>query len=187
MLATALYVKTHNVTGLKYIGKTTQINNIHTYRGSGPAWRKHLKQHGNNYTTELLGIWQDEDRIRKYAKEFCIKNNVVKSAAWANQRLESVIGGALNGDENIAKRPEVRQKMCEKSARNCLGKFGENHPSFSGWYITPNGKFPSLNEAALNYGSTLQNIHYAIFGRHYKIKGVPKFTKPRLGFSFQPK
>jgi len=36
-----LYVKIHNVTKLKYFGKTTK--NPYNYKGSGLYWKRHLK------------------------------------------------------------------------------------------------------------------------------------------------
>lgn len=182
---TALYIKTHEVTGLKYFGKTARLDCIHSYKGSGIHWRRHLKVHGNGYTTELLGIWQDKDRLVKYATEFCSKNDIVKSEQWANMVLEEGLQGASNGDTNISKRKDVRLKMSQNSAKNCKGLFGENHPSFKGWYVTPLGKFASLREAAEMHKTTLQNIHYGIFGYKYKYKGQEKFAQPRNGWSFE--
>ena len=48
-----LYKKTHNVTGLKYLGQTTS-NDPYAYPGSGVYWTAHLKIHGDNCTTEIL-------------------------------------------------------------------------------------------------------------------------------------
>lgn len=45
-----LYVKTHNITGKKYLGKTTR-DDYHEYPGSGKIWKKHLKKHGYDYST----------------------------------------------------------------------------------------------------------------------------------------
>ena len=39
-----LYVKTHNKTGLKYLGKTEQDPFV--YLGSGKRWLNHLNKHG---------------------------------------------------------------------------------------------------------------------------------------------
>ena len=47
---TYLYVKTHNITGLKYFGKTT--NDPYTYYGSGKYWLLHLKKHGYNISCQ---------------------------------------------------------------------------------------------------------------------------------------
>jgi hypothetical protein len=183
---TALYVKTHNKTGFKYFGKTTCLSRIHTYKGSGVHWCRHLKTHGSDYTTELLGIWQDQERLKKFAIKFCQDNNIVESEQWANMVLEEGLQGASNGDTNVSKRDDVRAKMSKHSAKNQLGKFGINHASFKGWYVTPLGRFDSLKSAADAHGTSLQNIHYGVYGYKYKYKGQEKFAKPRLGWSFEP-
>jgi len=184
---TALYVKTHNVTGFKYFGKTTRLQKIHSYKGSGIHWVRHLKKHGSDYTTELLGIWQNEERLIKFAHKFCEEHNVVESSNWANMVLEEGLQGASNGETNVAKRADVREKMRLNSAKNCKGLLGKNHPSFKGWYITPLGRFASLNEAATVHGTSLQNIYYGIFGYKYKYKNQEKFAMPRKGWSFEAK
>jgi hypothetical protein len=183
---TALYVKTHNKTGFKYFGKTTRLDCIHTYKGSGIHWRRHLKVHGNDYTTELLGIWQDKDRLVNFAVNFCEQNNVVQSPKWANMVLEEGLQGASNGETNVTKRNDVQAKMSQNSAKNCLGLFGKNHPSFKGWYVTPLGRFASLKEAAEMHKTTIANIHCGIYGYKYKTKTQEKFVKPREGWSFEP-
>jgi len=47
-----LYLKTHNISGLKYLGKTTR--DPQKYLGSGKVWRDHLKKYGNDIHTEIL-------------------------------------------------------------------------------------------------------------------------------------
>jgi transposase len=56
-----LYVKTHNKTGLKYLGKTTKLD-PHKYSGSGKRWLRHLKKHGFDYTTEILLVTATKNR-----------------------------------------------------------------------------------------------------------------------------
>ncbi len=184
---TALYVKTHNKTGLKYFGKTTRLGCIHTYKGSGIHWRRHLKVHGNDYTTELLGIWQNKERLEKFATDFCTTNDVVKSVFWANMVLEQGLQGASNGETNIAKQIDVKAKMSQNSARNCKGLFGENHPSFKGWYVTPLGRFPSLSSAGKAHGISLQAIHQNIYGHKQTHGSWSKQYPPKDGWSFEPK
>lgn len=48
-----IYLKTHNVTGLKYLGYTRQ-SDPHKYQGSGKRWKKHIKKHGYDVTTEVI-------------------------------------------------------------------------------------------------------------------------------------
>jgi len=40
-----LYKKTHNITGLQYLGKTIS-KDPYSYTGSGVRWTNHLKKHG---------------------------------------------------------------------------------------------------------------------------------------------
>lgn len=47
-----LYLKTHNTTGLKYLGKT--VKDPSTYKGSGLHWTRHLAKHGNDVNTEAI-------------------------------------------------------------------------------------------------------------------------------------
>lgn len=88
---TYLYVKTHNLTGLKYFGKTTR-KNPEKYLGSGKRWKNHLKVHGNDITTEIIGYFVEEE-CKKVALEFSKVNNIVKSKDWANLKVESLDGG----------------------------------------------------------------------------------------------
>ena len=48
-----LYIKTHNKTGLKYLGKTKN-SNPHKYTGSGTTWLEHIKHYGRDISTEIL-------------------------------------------------------------------------------------------------------------------------------------
>ena len=82
-----LYIKTHNKTGLKYIGKTS--NNPYTYKGSGKYWLRHLKKHGNDVTTEILGVYYNIEDLRKDGLRFSKDNNIVESNLWANLQPES--------------------------------------------------------------------------------------------------
>lgn len=100
---TYLYVKTHNVTGLKYFGKTT--SNRNRYRGSGYHWVRHIAKHGYDVTTEIVGYFIDQDECMKFALEFSNRHNIVKSPEWANLMLENGLSG---GDVMSGKSIEER-------------------------------------------------------------------------------
>lgn len=87
-----LYVKTHNKTGLKYLGKTIK-ENFHEYKGSGKRWLNHLKIHGNDYNTSILLVSCDKEEIKQTGLFFSKLFNIVKSSEWANLREESGDGG----------------------------------------------------------------------------------------------
>ena len=86
-----LYVKTHRVTGLKYLGKT--IRNPYTYNGSGLYWKRHLKEHGVDLETRILLATEDKDEFRETALFFSKMYNIVDSKDWANFREETGHGG----------------------------------------------------------------------------------------------
>lgn len=91
-----LYVKIHNVTGLKYFGKTTK-QNPEKYTGSGKHWKRHLKKHGYDVTTIVVGKFTDHLECQEFAINFSIENNIVESTEWANLIVENGMDGAPAG------------------------------------------------------------------------------------------
>jgi hypothetical protein len=90
-----LYVKTHNKTGLKYLGKTVS-KDPHKYTGSGIYWTNHLKVHGFDYTTNILLATEDKEELKETGLFFSKLFNIVKSNEWANIMEEYGQGGAWN-------------------------------------------------------------------------------------------
>ena len=85
-----LYKKTHNKTGLKYLGKTTQ--NPFKYKGSGKDWLPHLSEHGHDVTTEILKECQTKEELRYWGLYYSKLWRVVESDEWAN-RIPETGGG----------------------------------------------------------------------------------------------
>ena len=98
-----LYVKTHNQTGLKYLGKTTATD-PHAYPGSGLIWEGHLKRHGSDYSTEILLETEDPEEIQTAGQYYSTLWNVVESDDWANLQPEEGQGFA-SGKYHHSKRP----------------------------------------------------------------------------------
>lgn len=96
-----LYVKTHNKTGLKYLGKTSQPNPF-AYKGSGKYWRLHLKKHGNDVSTEILFESNDNDEIKRVGLYYSHLWNIVDSNDWANLKPESGDGGGFGAQNSPA-------------------------------------------------------------------------------------
>ena len=84
-----LYVKTHNLTGLKYFGRTTE--DPFAYPGSGAYWTRHLAQYGQDVSTRIVGTYTDSAELRSAAESFSAKNNIAASTQWANWRV--ALGG----------------------------------------------------------------------------------------------
>ena len=92
-----LYVKTHTITGLKYLGKT-KSKDPHKYPGSGTYWRRHLKTHGVTYTTEILQECQTDNEVTQWGLHYSELWDVVASNEWANLKPEAGDGGGMTPD-----------------------------------------------------------------------------------------
>ncbi len=97
---TALLVMKHNKTGLKYFCKTTRIESMHKYYGSGIRWQRHLKKHGKDIDVDVLGFYFDKDACTSAAIKFSEDNNIAKDRNWANMIYENGLDGAGPGEAN---------------------------------------------------------------------------------------
>lgn len=97
-----LYKKTHNVTGLQYLGKTAR-KDPHKYKGSGEYWSRHIKKHGYDVTTEILKECETNEEIKQWGMYYSELWNIVDARdengkkTWANMKPESGKGGAFPG------------------------------------------------------------------------------------------
>jgi len=87
-----LYIKTHQITGLKNLGQTSS-KNPDKYLGSGLYWKAHLKVHGIEHTTEILRECIDKEDLKFWGLHFSNLWNVVESNEWANLKIEQGDGG----------------------------------------------------------------------------------------------
>ena len=91
-----LYVKIHNITGLKYLGKTSNTNPT-KYKGSGTVWIRHLKKYGSDVSTTILRECKDNKEVKYWGKYYSTLWNVVDDPGWANLKPEEGDGGARKG------------------------------------------------------------------------------------------
>jgi hypothetical protein len=82
-----LYVKTHNPTGLKYLGRTKR--NPFKYKGSGTYWKNHIKKHGGNISTTVVGEFETLEDLKTAGISWSKRCNVVESMEWANLTEET--------------------------------------------------------------------------------------------------
>lgn len=99
-----LYVKTHNKTGLKYLGKTISTD-PHLYQGSGTLWKRHIKKHGYDVTTKVLLETNDSTELKKVGLYYSNLWNIVESKEFANIVPEMGDGGVMPWSD------ESRQKL----------------------------------------------------------------------------
>jgi len=95
-------VKTHSVTGMRYLCKrvTTSDSKAISYLGSGTRWNNHLKVHGKHINTEIL-VKYDLDRIEEFSKlciDYSNKFDIVKSSDWSNLIVETGKPGTKIGE-----------------------------------------------------------------------------------------
>lgn len=102
-----LYVKRHNVTGLKYLGFTHR--DPFKYSGSGHYWMKHLKKHGNDVSTEIQGEFTDMATLRAEGKRYSELWNIVSSIEWANLMFETGDGRAVGSKDSESTREKKRR------------------------------------------------------------------------------
>lgn len=108
-----LYIKTHKITGLKYLGKTTQ--NPFKYLGSGKDWLTHLKKYGNEHYTEIVMECQTKEEFNYWGRYYSKLWNIVNSQddygnkIWAN-RIPETGGGGLIGSDNPMAKQEIKDK-----------------------------------------------------------------------------
>lgn len=104
-----LYVKTHNITGLKYLGKTK--GDPFKYKGSGVKWTHHIRKHGYNVNTIILLATEDTNELKETGLFFSRLWNIVLSDEWANLTEEEGQGGNTWDKRGRVISEEARLKM----------------------------------------------------------------------------
>ena len=99
-----LYVKTHNKTGLKYLGQTKRDPN--SYNGSGSDWSEHLIQYGRDIRTEILLQTTNKTERNTQGRYYSTLWNIVGAMddfgnkIWAN-KIPETGGGGGNTPGNV--------------------------------------------------------------------------------------
>jgi len=123
-----LYLKTHNKTGLKYLGKT--IQDPYVYKGSGDHWTGHIQKHGNDVTTEILFVTTDLEEFKIKGLEYSTKWNIVESDRFANLIPED--GGVMPPDmTGRIKSPEECRAISKRQLGSGNTFYGKTHSAKS--------------------------------------------------------
>lgn len=102
-----LMVKTHRITGLKYLCQTKR-SDPYKYTGSGKYWKRHIKVHGNHIDTQILRECQTKEELSELGRHYSNLYNIVESSEWANLKPETGQGGNIQTQESIAKGLKTR-------------------------------------------------------------------------------
>ena len=168
MTVYTLYKKTHNQTGLKYLGYTKK-DDPYSYTGSGHHWKRHINKHGYDVTTEVLLESVNIEDIKRVGMYYSHLWQVVESNEWANLKPESASGGDMG--------PMAREKVSAKM---------KGRPKSEEWKIqhskTMIGKKHSA-EAKANHSKAMTGKNNGMYGRKHtaesisKMSSAPKSTK----------
>jgi hypothetical protein len=172
---TALLVMSHNVTGLKYFCKTSDLRNVYNYKGSGLYWKKHLNKHGKDVTVGVMGFYTDYQRCRNAALKFSQENDIVNSDAWANLVLENGTDGALNGSDNPFYGKSHTPEMTEHLRQQKIGKSVNK-----GAYRSPENR--AKISASLK-GRKNPAVSQALTGRKLPQETIEKIKESRKGYT----
>jgi len=91
-------VKTHKITGLKYLCQTKR-KNPYKYLGSGKYWSQHLIKHGKEINTNIICECQTKEELRERGLYYSELWDIVNSKdeygkkVWANLMPETGNGG----------------------------------------------------------------------------------------------
>jgi len=118
-----LYVKTHRITGLKYLGKTEREDPV-SYQGSGVYWTSHIKKHGYDCDTQIIKECNSKEELKEAGLYYSKLWNVVESDDWAN--LKDECGEGWSSDDAI----RLTRERIANGTHNCL-KRGEESPRFN--------------------------------------------------------
>jgi hypothetical protein len=111
-----LLLKTHLTTNLKYLCKTVKTDYI-SYKGSGKAWKAHLKKYGRNVSNILLYETNDLAEFTKVCLHQSYEMDIVNSSEFANLKPEDGLdGGDTFTNQPPEKQLEIRKKL-SKSAK----------------------------------------------------------------------
>jgi hypothetical protein len=125
-----LCVKTHSLTGLKYLCQTKR--DPFKYNGSGKYWKLHLKKHGNLHHTTIIKECNSKEELKHWGIHYSTLWDVVNSDEWANLKPEEGDGG----DPGPEGRKKLSTTSCSTRRPESISKrSGDNHYSKRNGYI----------------------------------------------------
>lgn len=125
-----LYLKTHNISGLKYLGQTK--HNPFRYSGSGVVWKKHLMKYGADITTEILAECESQEEIRDIGMYYSDKWDIINNPEFANLQEESGQGATPNKPLSEEHKRAISEgiRNSEKYRNRKFGLKGELNPMY---------------------------------------------------------
>jgi len=157
-----LYKKTHNITGLKYLGKTINPN-PHKYKGSGTVWMRHIKKHGYDVTTEILKECTSKKELKKWGLYYSELWDVVESSGWANLTSEEGQGFS-SGKHHPFRNSDTLNKISGNNNYQSNPSYVCKTTGLSHYSKQPGYKPKIVGEKHHNYDPTLYCFQHTITG-----------------------
>lgn len=184
-----IYIKTHNITGKKYFGKTNrELSKLKSYKGSGKHWVRHLKVHGNDVSTRIFAAFEEDEFyyniIEKICLDFSESKKIVDSSIWLNIRPENGFDGAPKGHKHSKQTKEKLSKikigtLASEETKLLMSeqRKGKNH-----WMVKHN----LSDEQKKEYTAHLLDIdrngeNNGMFGKEHTDKTKEKISKANTG------
>lgn len=179
-----LYKKTHNKTGLNYLGKTASTD-PHTYQGSGKDWVIHLTEHGYDVATVILQECQTKEEVNAWGRHYSTLWNVKESPDWANRIPETGGGCPPPGrkftdihKENIKKNHWSTDPVKRASV---LEKMREHHPSKNPkWVENYKGENNYQTKPGFKYNSNVYTWKHKVTGEIVTMTHLEFYRKYNL-------
>ena len=175
-----LYVKTHRITGLKYLGQT--IRDPYSYKGSGIHWTRHIKKYGNEVDTTVIAECKDKVELKNLGIYYSKLWNVVSSPNWANCMPEEGSGGQTVSAESrlgIGNPMFGRKNPCSEDKQLAISKT-KNKDKINNYKLAlemmKQGK--SNRAIARELGINLDSTCKLKNGTHLIFKAFPELIQP---------
>ena len=165
-----LYLKIHNKTGMKYLGKTIS-NEPDKYLGSGKLWKRHISKHGYDVKTTILLASEDPADIKETGLFFSKLFGIVKSKEFANLMEESGDGG--DTWSNNQSKEETIFKIISRTR-------GRKRTDQQKKYIS-NG----LNKIESSYTGKDKKNNATFIGRHHNKETIEKIKDSNRRFRLE--
>jgi hypothetical protein len=139
-----IYKKTHNTTGLKYLGKTVS-KDPYAYKGSGVYWSRHIKKYGYDVTTEILKECQTETELVEWGLYYSKLWNVVESKEWANLREEAGPRGSWSKESKEKLSKTKKEELSKLSQQELADRMKNSCTSSKSWTAERKEKISKAN------------------------------------------
>jgi hypothetical protein len=120
MIIYYLYIKTHNITGLKYLGQTSK-QDPYSYCGSGKDWKPHINEYGADISTEILASCETKHELNSLGRFYSTYYRITTAVddygnrIWANRIPET--GGGTTPSLETREKLRIQQLGKKKPLR----------------------------------------------------------------------